>query len=253
MKTLCNRLVSHSVVLALAIGTAYPALAQSPPVPSVRVAPASPEPAWGISAETSYYVGSPAFHNAVPDVSVVSDGLGSAYFTGTGTSYAWAPVNLPQGAAITGFDFYYYDANALNISAGIYEVNATGSMPTQIGTNLVSSGSSGFGSVSLNLLSPWTVNNDANSYWAMVGTGATPATDLKWRGVRVRYKLQVSPAPGVATFSDVPTSYWAFQYIEALAASGITVGVTPTTFEPESPVTRAQMAVFLAKALGLNW
>ncbi len=53
--------------------------------------------------------------------------------------------------------------------------------------------------------------------------------------------------------SDVPTSYWASQYIEALAASGITVGVTLTTFEPESNVTRAQMAVFLAKALGLHW
>ena len=42
--------------------------------------------------------------------------------------------------------------------------------------------------------------------------------------VRVIYKLQVSPAPAVATFNDVPTSDPAFQYIEALVASGITAG-----------------------------
>ena len=57
----------------------------------------------------------------------------------------------------------------------------------------------------------------------------------------------------MASFTDVPLGYWAFQYIKALKASGITQGVTPTTYEPESNVTRAQMAVFLAKALGLHW
>ncbi len=212
------------------------------------------EPAWGTTTETSYFVGGAAFRNAVPDIDVVDDGGGSAYFSGVGATFAWAPVSLPQGAAITGFDFYYYDTSVIDdIYAKLYEVDSSGNGPSQIGSTASSSGSAGFGSVSRNLTSPWTVNNNTNSYRAWVFTGVSSGTDLKWRGIRVRYTLQVSPAPGVASFSDVPTSHWAFQWIEALKASGITQGVTPTTYEPESNVTRAQMAVFLAKALGLHW
>jgi len=71
----------------------------------------------------------------------------------------------------------------------------------------------------------------------------------------VQYKLQVSAAPGTATFSDVPMSHPFFQFIEALAASGITAGcnLAPPQFCPDAPVTRGQMAVFLSRALGLHW
>jgi len=79
--------------------------------------------------------------------------------------------------------------------------------------------------------------------------------DLRIKGMRVVYQLQISPAPASATITDVPTSYWAFKHIEALYASGITAGcgTNPMTFCPEDTITRAQMAVFLAKALGLHW
>ena len=264
MKAPTGRLVSLAVFLVLALGAAPPAPAQAPRsmfdlTPPVAVgqpaaAPAAREPAWGTTVETSYYVGAPAFSGALANVDVIDDLAGSAYFFGTGSAYGWAPINLPQGAAITGYDLYYYDANATqDLSAILWEVDSTGSFSAIGPGYIASSGSSGWGSVSQNLAAPHTVNNNVNSYWAWVATGTTPVTDIKWRGVRVRYKLQVSPAPGVASFTDVPTNYWAFQYIEALKASGITGGVTPTTYEPESPVTRAQMAVFLAKALGLQW
>jgi hypothetical protein len=36
-------------------------------------------------------------------------------------------------------------------------------------------------------------------------------------------------------------------------ASGITAGCGGGNFCPDNPLTRRQMAVFLAKALGLNW
>lgn len=63
----------------------------------------------------------------------------------------------------------------------------------------------------------------------------------------------VSPPPSTATFNDVPTSHPFFQFIEALHASGITGGcqAVPPLYCPDNPVTRGQMAVFLAKALGL--
>ena len=69
----------------------------------------------------------------------------------------------------------------------------------------------------------------------------------------VGYRLQVSPAPATPTFNDVPTDDPGFQFIEALAASGITGGCGGGNFCPDSAVTRRQMAIFLAKALGLSY
>ncbi|HHQ48746.1 MAG TPA: S-layer homology domain-containing protein [Acidobacteria bacterium] len=78
-------------------------------------------------------------------------------------------------------------------------------------------------------------------------------TDLRAGPLVLWYRRQISSAPATATFPDVPTDHWAFQYIEALAASGITQGFPDGTFRPTSPVTRAQMATFLSRALGLHW
>lgn len=50
-------------------------------------------------------------------------------------------------------------------------------------------------------------------------------------------------------FSDVPTSYWAYQYITRLAANNITTGYSDGTFKPKNKVTRAQFAAFVARAL----
>jgi hypothetical protein len=51
----------------------------------------------------------------------------------------------------------------------------------------------------------------------------------------------------------VPTNDSAFQFVEALVASGITVGCGGGNYCPDAPLTRRQMAVFLSKALGLHW
>jgi hypothetical protein len=71
--------------------------------------------------------------------------------------------------------------------------------------------------------------------------------------VIVHWKRQVSPAPATATFNDVPTGHWAFRFIEALADSGITSGCGGGSFCPDNTLTRAEMAVFLSKALGLHY
>jgi hypothetical protein len=70
------------------------------------------------------------------------------------------------------------------------------------------------------------------------------------------YNLQISPPPGTPTFSDVPMSDTAFPFVEALVHAGITVGCDvgpPARYCPDDPVTRRQMAVFIAKSLGLDW
>jgi len=60
------------------------------------------------------------------------------------------------------------------------------------------------------------------------------------------------PAVGASTgFGDVATNYWAAAWIKQLAAEGITGGCGTGIYCPESPVTRAQMAVFLVKTFNL--
>ena len=65
------------------------------------------------------------------------------------------------------------------------------------------------------------------------------------------YVLEVGPAPPFPTFDDVPTTHPFFQFIEALTAAGITAGCGNGNDCPDAPLTRGQMAVFLAEALGL--
>jgi len=76
---------------------------------------------------------------------------------------------------------------------------------------------------------------------------------LRHGALTVLWQRQVSPEPASASFGDVPTGHWAFQYVEALVDSGITAGCGGGNFCPDSTVTRAQMAVFLSKALGLHF
>ena len=70
--------------------------------------------------------------------------------------------------------------------------------------------------------------------------------------VEVWWRRRVS-APGGPTFNDVPEDHPFYQYIEALYASGITGGCGNGNYCPAATLTRGQMAVFLAKALGLHW
>ncbi|HEY3204864.1 MAG TPA: S-layer homology domain-containing protein, partial [Thermoanaerobaculia bacterium] len=59
--------------------------------------------------------------------------------------------------------------------------------------------------------------------------------------------LYVPPAGSGAVFADVPPGAFALDWIEDLAASGISAGCGGSNFCPSVPVTRSQMAVFLLK------
>jgi len=61
------------------------------------------------------------------------------------------------------------------------------------------------------------------------------------------------PATGPETdFKDVPRSHWAYAYIAAAQKAGIISGFPGGEFKPDENVTRAQMAVMLAKAYNLE-
>lgn len=58
-------------------------------------------------------------------------------------------------------------------------------------------------------------------------------------------------AGGATPFTDIDGSLFEGD-IESLYTAGITVGTTPNTYSPNDPVTRGQMATFLARALGFS-
>jgi len=81
-----------------------------------------------------------------------------------------------------------------------------------------------------------------------------PVTRRQMAVFIVRAMGQTPIFPATPTFADVPTTDLAYGYIERIAQLGITQGCdfTPVRrYCPNAFVTRAQMAVFVAKAIGL--
>jgi hypothetical protein len=70
---------------------------------------------------------------------------------------------------------------------------------------------------------------------------------LAWGWWVDNVKVYTCGAP--ATFTDVASTYWAWQYVERLVNAGITSGCGNGKYCPEATVTRAQMAVFLLKGI----
>ncbi len=58
------------------------------------------------------------------------------------------------------------------------------------------------------------------------------------------------PAVGASTgFNDVATTHWAAAWIKQLAAEGITSGCGGGNYCPETPASRAQVAILLVRAV----
>ena len=241
------------------------AAAQQAPVgsPGYVTAPANAGPAlassatnegprWGLLGDHALNIGSKGF---MP----LSDGQwehfdnGWSYRSGGTNTATCANVNLPSGATVSYIDTNTEDVDATHsVSYTLTSVDLTtntAAFPfsfTTVGTPGIERGYA-------RLVSPAvTINNNRNTYaLCIIHSGIGPNT--RHSGTTIWYRLQVSPAPASASFSDVPTGHWAFQFIEALRESGITSGCTATTFCPNAAVTRAEMAVFLGRALGLAW
>jgi len=63
--------------------------------------------------------------------------------------------------------------------------------------------------------------------------------------------VTIPPIDGSHPFSDI-TGHWAEAYIEELFDQGITGGYPDGTYQPESLFTRAEMAVFLLRGIGVS-
>lgn len=176
------------------------------------------------------------------------------------TDVVTAPVTLPPGAEIHALCAYFYDFhsdadNTVGLRAGRLIPGGGQRGVVAIGPTISSSWDYGYGVACADFAPPYTYTEAAAddgvalTYYFLAQLPASNAIG----GVKIIWRQQVSPAPASPTFSDVPAGHPFFQFVEALSASGITGGCAPGRFCPEAPLTRGQMAVFLAKALGLHW
>ena len=68
--------------------------------------------------------------------------------------------------------------------------------------------------------------------------------------VTILWRMNGEPAPkAAAAFSDVPAGQWFSDAIAWAVENGITNGTSKTTFAPNSPVTREQMATFFSRMI----
>lgn len=179
---------------------------------------------------------------------------GGYLYRTAGTVFFDHSVTLPSGSEIVSMEMEACDDDPLaRVDAYLFVTQALASSstnPIAIGTTDAGVGGCqfAFGAPS----SPVLIDNYTRRYRVRAAIrGADSATRLG--AVRIYYRLKVSDAPGFATFNDVPVGSALHQYVEAVAAAGITAGCGSGNFCPNDPITRGQMAVFLAKALGLHW
>jgi len=234
------------------------ASAQQGGIPQARpLAAPRARPDWGTTPLTYVQVAGATFvpQNSTGDFDTTSPESGQVLRTGQPLGMRMAaPIQMPDGALISYLELDYCDNSGpgQRVSGKLVISDYTGHYLGQIG-DLLSNGLGCYSSYVDASGSNWVVDNFNYHYWLAADVDYDPSYKIGLAGMIVGYKLQVSPAPAQATFNDVPTSHPFFQFIEALAAADITGGCGGGKYCPDSPVTRGQMAVFLAKALGLNW
>ncbi len=237
--------------VAAALFAGAPLLAQTVPAARTKT--------YGTTRPTTVSVYASEFVPASPDVgwSMFESATGgvSRYQTSSGGGRWWAPLRVPDGARIEGVSLEGCDSTSTGQL--LYGLRRT---RFDDGADILPVGGTGtdaaFGCTYSTKYfdDPLTIDNSNYDYWLFVQWEGDFSSSLRFQAVQVGYWLQVSPAPTTyVTFNDVPESHPFFQFVEALAYSGITAGCGGDNYCPDAPLTRGQMAVFLAKALGLAW
>jgi len=200
--------------------------------------------------------------------------FGYLFTRGTATSLTvWAPLGVPVGVDVDSICVYVFDSSAATtVSVTLVASTVTTSLtePDTIDLAEAFSGAAFVGGVKLCVASinggfdfPWRVRTrlpladwDVVQYFLRVtipAQGAALSPSALGPGL-VTWRRAISDAPGSATFDDVGTGDDYFQYVEALNAAGVMTSCDGGNhFCPDAPVTRKQLALFLARALGVYW
>jgi hypothetical protein len=184
------------------------------------------------------------------------NGGGDIYAVSGGSFYE-AQFQMPNGALWEGVQWWGLDdamPGDLNVFLIRFCAGGVGLPTATVLGNGGTSGTPGEVSFFVATTAPTAVDNHTCTYVARTSLNVVAGIDVVLRRVRAQWRRQVSPAPLVATFpNDVPATHPYFRFVEALASAGITAGCLPATYCVNNPITRGEMAVFLAAALGLHW
>ena len=192
-------------------------------------------PRFGLDSVSTYVL---TAWDMEPSISTIQYGLLFDYgrYTTNGGALL-AGVQVPQGALLVGFELDGCDTS----TSGEMTAYLTRVFETS-GLTLASVGTGGPAAPGcerfvVDVANPETVDNVENRYIVNV-QNSTSDGSTSVRAIRVYYQLQVSPSPATPSFNDVPESDLAFQFIEAMAASGITAGCGGGNYCPDAPLTR---------------
>ena len=233
-----------STMILLAVAGAGRAIGGSPDTPQT----------WGTTNTSYVTVPEWAFSSSSSTVAYSDFGNPARRYALTPLSFFFASPAVPPGALLQNLEFDFCNSQPMggsSILLLLYDATAANSSLSLLAqiTGAANQGcTTAFADLSgLN----YTVDNLQHRLLLETAFGPNGDSTTSFSGVIVGYRLQASPPPATATFGDVPISDPAFAFVEALAASGITGGCGNGDFCPDGVVTRKQMAVFLAKALGL--
>ncbi len=214
----------------------------------------APAPAWGTVALSTYTVSALEFSTYIQGESWSPIlGLAGRYLLSPAGEFV-AAVHLPQGASIQGIEIEGCDSNSSGSLTGSFFVAPVppGSLVDVVDFDTGVAATPGCGVFPATVSPPVTVDNEHNVYFFGLSNSPGDGTTF-YTAARVRYQLQVNNPPATPDFNDVPTSHPFYREIEAIFQAGITSGCGGGNFCPNNPLTRAQAAAFLAKALGLYW
>jgi hypothetical protein len=229
--------------------------ASTAPAPGSSVRPAA---TFGTTQYSVTSVNAAAFTGRHALDPIETNGSTYRYFTG-GSKIFLGSVSIPEGVIID-----YIGLNNCDTAGGTFIVYlfdfTTGGSHTEVGSLMTNAHASclvDYNSVPGTEFNYLYAMNAGHNLQILITQALGAPTDgsVGVQSVEVWWRRVISPAPLVATFTDVPTSSQSFQAIEALFEAGITTGcsVSPLMYCPNQGVTRAQMALFLARALGLEW
>ncbi len=244
-------LVISCLALALPLQAANPRKGSATAAPRgiVGVPPHSPEYGLGDYSVTSTWTGGMAVAYQPATIFKINDGNGFYYMT-AGPEDMAGGISIPSGVDIEFLAFENCDTVGGRWAMYLYDGD------TEI-DSFTSTAKTGCG-WEYHPLSALGYPYNANEYHSLeiyVLQNPSAPTDGSdgVRGLNVYWLRKVSPAPAMQTFLDVAPGDFGYQYIEALAASGITGGCGGGNYCPNGTLTRAQMAIFISKALGLFW
>ena len=174
------------------------------------------------------------------DVIVITDGMiavdNATIDTTVEATYEDAvTITIPAGTISENGQFVIADETVIEVDVEVEEAASNPKKPSGIGKPIGNGNGAGNGSVK-----PSTPGTDEPGT-DEPGTDA-PGTDAPG-----------TDAPVVTgTFSDVPTTHWAYEATEKLAAAGIINGVGDGTFNVDGNVTRAEFAKMIVAAMGIE-